>query len=149
MERRLLSRENMNVRPSSRHSLLYPLIRASASVGPWKKLAARRGLVLKNWPHTVSPLTPNNPYGVELAIDTLLPLITSKTRLIAYTACSNILGTIVDVENVVKAIRAEAKKHGARKVEVCIDCVAYAPHRRIDVRAWDVEYAYFSYYKVL
>ncbi|EJD08144.1 PLP-dependent transferase [Fomitiporia mediterranea MF3/22] len=119
-----------------------------ANSGPWKKLAARRGLVLKNWPHTVSPLTPNNPYGVELAIDTLLPLITSKTRLIAFTACSNILGTIVDVENVVKAIRAEAEKHGARKVEVCIDCVAYAPHRRIDVKKWDIDYCFFSYYKV-
>ena len=91
---------------------------------------------------------PNNPYSVELALDALLPLITAKTRLVAFTACSNILGTIVDVENVIKAIRAEAAKHGARKVEISVDCVAYAPHRRINVQKWDVDYCFFSYYKV-
>ncbi|KAL5512456.1 hypothetical protein ACEPAG_3109 [Sanghuangporus baumii] len=119
-----------------------------ANAGPWKKLAARRGLTIKTWPHTQSASAPNNSYSVELAIDALLPLITAKTRLIAFTSCSNILGTIVDVENVIKAIRTEATKHGARKVEVSVDCVAYAPHRRIDVKKWDVDYCFFSYYKV-
>lgn len=85
---------------------------------------------------------------MQLSIDALLPLITSKTRLVAFTACSNILGSVVDVEAVVKAVRAEAQKKGARKVEVCVDCVAYAPHRQVDVRMWDVDYCYFSFYKV-
>lgn len=85
---------------------------------------------------------------MELSIDALLPLISSKTRLVALTACSNILGQIVDVASVVRAIRDEAAKKGARKVEICVDCVAYAPHRRIDVQGWDVDYCYFSYYKV-
>ena len=52
------------------------------------------------------------------------------------------------VAQIVQAVRARAKELGARKVEVCVDCVAYAPHRRVDVREWDVDYAYFSFYKV-
>jgi selenocysteine lyase/cysteine desulfurase len=78
----------------------------------------------------------------------LIPLISAKTRLIAFTACSNILGTVVPVKEVVREARAKAKDLGARKLEFCIDCVAYAPHRRIDVKDWDVEYCFFSLYKV-
>ncbi len=120
----------------------------SANAGPWKRLAARRGAVLKLWPATQFTAYPNNPYAVGLQLDALLPLITSKTRLIASTACSNILGSLVPVADIVKAARAAAKEKGARKLEFCLDCVAYAPHRQIDVRAWDVDYCYFSFYKV-
>ena len=35
--------------------------------------------------------------------------------------------------------------HGAR---ICVDGVAYAPHRAVDVRAWDVDYYALSFYKV-
>ncbi|THG99721.1 hypothetical protein EW145_g7214 [Phellinidium pouzarii] len=119
-----------------------------ANAGPWKRLAAQRRLPLKVWEHTPSPSQPNEPYAIELALATLLPLITAKTRLVAFTACSNLLGTVVDVAAVIRAVRAEAERHGARKLEVCVDCVAYAPHRRIDVQAWDVDYCFFSYYKV-
>ncbi|KAG5633326.1 hypothetical protein H0H81_008718, partial [Sphagnurus paluster] len=45
-------------------------------------------------------------------------------------------------------MRAAAKAHGAPKVEVSVDCVAYAPHRFIDVQDWDVDFAVFSFYKV-
>ncbi|KLO20452.1 PLP-dependent transferase [Schizopora paradoxa] len=119
-----------------------------SNCGPWKKLGARRGITVKLWAATQIPESPNNTYAVQLALDTLLPLVTSKTRLVAFTACSNILGSITDVAKVVSALREEAKKKGARKLEVCVDCVAYAPHRRIDVKAWDVDYCYFSFYKV-
>jgi selenocysteine lyase/cysteine desulfurase len=122
----------------------------SANAGPWKKLAKQRGLLIHTWAHTPLPnAPPDNPYALGLNISSLIPLINSNTRLVAFTACSNILGSIVDVEAVVKAIREEAKAKGNQKLEVCVDCVAYAPHRRLDVRKWDVDYAFFSYYKVL
>ena len=121
---------------------------STANAGPWKKLAARKGAVIKLWPATQLAQYPNNPYAVGLQLDTLTPLISSKTRLIAFTACSNILGSIVPVKDVISAARALAVERGARKIEFCVDCVAYAPHRQIDVRDWDVEYCYFSFYKV-
>lgn len=49
---------------------------------------------------------------------------------------------------IAKQIRARAAEKGAKKVEIVVDCVAYAPHRKMDVRDWDVDYAVFSFYKV-
>jgi hypothetical protein len=37
---------------------------------------------------------------------------------------------------------------GVGKIEFCVDCVAFAPHRRMDVQDWGVDYAFFSFYKV-
>jgi selenocysteine lyase/cysteine desulfurase len=75
-----------------------------------------------------------NPVSVALKIEELLPLVSARTRLVAF--------------DVVRAVRTKATEVGAKKVETCVDCVAYAPHRLIDVRAWDVDYCFFSYYKV-
>ncbi|GBE80925.1 Cysteine desulfurase-like protein [Sparassis crispa] len=119
-----------------------------SNCGPWKRVATRRGGIIKYWHATPSPLFPNNPYAVFHEVDTLLLLITPKTRLVAFTACSNILGSVVPVKEAVRVIRAKAKELGVQKLEVCVDCVAYAPHRRIDVRDWDIDYCYFSWYKV-
>ena len=103
---------------------------------------------MKVWQATQVTSSPNNPYAVSLQLESLLPLLTSKTRLVTFTGCSNILGTIVPVKEYTAAIRARAAELGVRKLEVCIDCVAYAPHRRIDVQDWDVDYCFFSVYKV-
>ncbi|KAI0919366.1 hypothetical protein AcV7_006122 [Taiwanofungus camphoratus] len=119
-----------------------------ANGGPWKRLAGRRGATIKYWHATPSSSSPNNPYAVSHSISTLLPLITAKTRLVAFAACSNILGSIMPVREIVYAVRARAGEVGSRKVELCMDCVAYAPHRQMDVRGWDVDYCVFSLYKV-
>ena len=118
----------------------------AANTGSWKRLAARRGAVIKMWHAT--PTSSNNPYSVSLEVDEVLPLITSRTRIVAFTGCSNILGSIVPVETMVKAIRQRAREQGAKKLEVSIDCVAYAPHRRMDVQKWDIDYCVFAFYKV-
>jgi selenocysteine lyase/cysteine desulfurase len=93
-------------------------------------------------------LDSEQPYSLAISIVDLLPLITARTRLVAITSCSNILGSLVSVADITKQIREQATKLGAKKIEVVVDCVAYASHRQIDVRAWDVDYAFFSYYKV-
>jgi len=117
-----------------------------ANNGPWKRLAARRNAVLKYWQPT--PVSADNPYSLTYNIEELLPLISSRTRMAAMSACSNILGSLIPVEEAVKALRQRAKEEGARKVEVSLDCVSYAPHRRMDVQKWDVDYCVFSLYKV-
>jgi selenocysteine lyase/cysteine desulfurase len=83
-----------------------------------------------------------------LDVQDLIPLISARTRLVAFTACSNILGSILPVKEIVQAIRKEAGTQGATKVEICVDCVAYAPHRRINVQDWDIDFCVLSYYKV-
>ena len=133
---------------SAHNPILIPFFFSSliANVGPWKSLAARRGAIVKLWKAT--PTDPENPYSIKLKVEELIPLISSKTRLVAFTACSNILGSIVPVKEVVRAVREEAKAKGAKKVEISIDCVAYAPHRLIEVQDWDIDFCVFSFYKV-
>ena len=103
-----------------------------ANAGPWKRLA-RKGVVVREWriDRDTQRLEPRD----------LEPLLGPRTRLVAFTHVSNLLGSIHDVA----AITALAHAHGAA---VCVDGVAYAPHRAIDVKAWDVDYYVFSFYKV-
>ncbi len=103
-----------------------------ANIGPWVALAGH-GIVVKTWRLDRTTL--------ELRLEDLEALMTDRTRLVAFTHASNILGTI----NPVADITALAHAHGAK---VCVDAVSYAPHRAIDVRAWDVDYYVFSAYKV-
>lgn len=109
-------------------------------------MAARRNATIKYW--RPRRLSIKNPYAVALDVQDVLPLISARTRLVAFTACSNILGSILPVKDMVSAVRQTARDRGCKKLEISLDCVAYAPHRRMDVRDWDVDFCVFSFYKV-
>lgn len=102
-----------------------------SNIGPWINLE-NKGVVTKFWEI--------NADTYELDLDQLKALMSEKTKLVCFTHASNILGTI----NPVKEITRLAHEHGAK---VCVDAVAYAPHRAIDVLDWDVDYYAFSLYK--
>ncbi|MEZ6068743.1 MAG: cysteine desulfurase-like protein [Pirellulales bacterium] len=72
--------------------------------------------------------------------DELAGAINARTRLVACPCAANSVGTLVDVAEVVRL----AHTHGA---EVFLDAVHYAPHRLIDVTAWDCDYLVCSAYK--
>jgi cysteine desulfurase family protein (TIGR01976 family) len=103
-----------------------------ANIGPWLRLA-RQGVVIRTWPL--------DPETLRLEARGLVPLLNDRTRLVAFTHASNVLGSVHDVAALTRLVHA----HGAR---VLVDGVAYAAHRAIDVRAWDVDYYVFSFYKV-
>ncbi len=71
----------------------------------------------------------------------LEPVLNSKTRLVACTAASNALGSIVDV-------KAVARMSHAAGAEVFLDAVQYAPHVPIDVQDLDCDYLVCSGYKI-
>jgi cysteine desulfurase family protein (TIGR01976 family) len=77
----------------------------------------------------------------QLYVEDLEELLSSKTRLVACTAASNALGTIVDVAAVAKSAHAAG-------AEVFLDAVQYAPHGPIDVQAWKCDYLVCSGYKI-
>ncbi len=109
--------------------------------GAWTRLATRLGLKLKHWPVTrVS--NSESKYAVTLDPKVLETLVTSHTRVVAFTACSNLLGAFTDIGSATQVVRKVAKD-----ALVCVDCVAFAPHRRITPRSWDVDVAFFSLYK--
>jgi cysteine desulfurase family protein (TIGR01976 family) len=103
-----------------------------SNIGPWIGLE-NFGVKVRFWPLDKDTL--------ELNIDELLPLLSERTKLVAVTHVSNILGTINPIADIAKVVH----DHGAL---ICVDSVAYAPHRAIDVAAWDVDYLAFSLYKV-
>lgn len=102
------------------------------NIGPWRRLE-ERGIRVREWRF--------RPETMGLELEDLEPLLNSKTRLVAFTHCSNIVGQIHDVSTVAARIR----EAGALS---CVDGVAYAPHRRVDVKALGVDFYIASLYKV-
>ena len=102
-----------------------------SNIGPWRALE-KRGVVVKTWPI--------DPDSFELDLDALDCLMTERTRLVAVTHASNILGTVNPVAEIARRVHAAG-------AEIAVDAVAYAPHRAVDVRAWNVDYYVFSFYK--
>lgn len=102
-----------------------------ANAGYWRRLETA-GIVIKEW--TIDPNT-----GLLDPKD-LDALLTSRTRLLAFPHCSNVIGHI----NPVAEIAAKAKAAGAL---VVVDGVAYAPHGLPDVKALGADIYLFSIYK--
>ncbi|KAK1688225.1 aminotransferase class-V [Colletotrichum godetiae] len=107
-----------------------------ANIASWVDLAARQQLELKWW----KPASATNP---KLTAENLKSLLSDKTRLVTLTHASNILGTIHDVASVASLVHSSTPRG-----LVCVDGVAYAPHRPIDVKALGVDFYAFSWYKV-
>jgi cysteine desulfurase family protein (TIGR01976 family) len=105
-----------------------------ANIGPWRRLETR-GVVLREWAIDRDTL--------RLELSQLEPLLTPRTRLVCFTHASNLLGTIHDVAAITRFVRAHAPN-----ARVLVDGVAYAPHRKVEVLSWDVDYYVFSFYKV-
>ena len=103
-----------------------------ANVGPWKMLD-RLGFSLRWWKM--------DPADYTCPLSKLENLLSDRTALVAFPHVSNLLGDIVDIE----AITSLVHEAGAR---VVVDGVAYAPHRAIDVSAWNIDWYAYSTYKV-
>ena len=89
-----------------------------ANIVPWHFLRERQGVVIK-WVDTA----PDGSLDPQAVIDAIGP----KTKLVAVTQCSNVLGTIVDV----KAITQGAHAQG---VPVLVDGSQGAVHMPVDVQ---------------
>jgi selenocysteine lyase/cysteine desulfurase len=90
----------------------------------------------ENYPQSESEVVP-----VRFAYDSLRKLCNTKTKIVAITHVSNLLGEIMDV----KLITSIAHTVGAK---VVVDGVAFAAHRVVDVKALQCDWYCFSHYKV-
>jgi len=104
-----------------------------SNIVPWQQLAMRKGATLK-----IIRETENG----RLDMDHAAELITERTKIVATTHMSNVLGTVVDV----KALADAAHKVGA---VILIDAAQSVPHMPVDVQALDCDFMAFSAHKML
>lgn len=106
-----------------------------SNIDPWLHYAALAGATVKWW-------TPSHRQNPKLDPATLRSLLTNRTRLVACTHCSNILGTINDIKAIADVV------HEIPGALLAVDGVAYAPHRAVDVKELGADFYAFSWYKV-
>ena len=102
-----------------------------ANIVPWHMLAAERGIELR-W----VPLTADG--RLDLAT---LPTLLQGAKVFAFTAMSNVLGTITPVRQLCDAA------HAAGAIAI-VDACQYVPHNVTDVQAWDADFVAFSSHKM-
>ncbi|MGN6404839.1 SufS family cysteine desulfurase [Sinomonas sp.] len=104
-----------------------------ANLIPWQELAFRTGAALR--------YIPVDDDG-RLDLDTARQIIGARTRLLAFSHASNVLGSVSPVEELVDLA------HGVDAF-VVLDACQSAPHMPVDVKALGVDFAAFSGHKML
>ncbi len=102
-----------------------------ANISPWIRLK-NDGAIIKEWKFNLNTH--------ELEIEDLQKLITNKTKILAVTHCSNIVGSV----NNLKVISEIAHRNN---IIVIGDGVSFAPHGFPDVKELGVDFYTFSLYK--
>jgi cysteine desulfurase / selenocysteine lyase len=103
-----------------------------SNIVPWQLMALRKGVKIVKFPISESG---------ELQTGLLSGLITSRTRLIALTHVSNVLGTINPVAQIIETAHS-------RDIPVFIDGAQAVQHIPVDVRELDADFYAFSAHKM-
>lgn len=112
--------------------LLLTRMEHHSNLVPWFQLAERTGAVIKHLPMTDDG---------RLEVERLGEVLTEKTKLVAFTAVSNVLGTVNPVAEICRA----AKAVGAVTL---IDGAQSAPHLVTDVQAMGCDFLVVSGHKL-
>ena len=112
--------------------ILLTIMEHHSNIVPWHFLRERHGAVLK-W----APVSDNG----EFLLDEFVKLISPRTKMIAITHMSNVLGTIVPLTEVVRIAHA-------RGIPVLADGAQGAVHLPVDVQDLDVDFYAFTGHKL-
>ncbi len=104
-----------------------------ANLIPWQQLAKRTGAKLRWFPVTAEG---------RLDLTQIDQIINSKTKIVAFTHQSNVLGTIPPVATIVEKARSV-------NALTILDACQSAPHFRINVQDLAVDFVAFSGHKML
>ncbi len=104
-----------------------------SNIVPWQVLCEEKGARLR-----VIPVADSG----ELVLDEYEKLLSSKTRLVAITHVSSVLGSINPVQRMIEMARVW-------DVPVLLDGAQAVPHLKVDVRELDCDFYAFSGHKVL
>ncbi len=107
-----------------------------ANMLPWRRVAEQTGAVVIYMPIDTEKQIVINPESY----------LTEKTKLVAITTASNVLGPIWDEDNdQLKKFIAAAHKKGAR---VLLDAAQYVAHKKLDVQNIGADFVAFSAHKM-
>jgi cysteine desulfurase/selenocysteine lyase len=112
--------------------ILLTIMEHHSNIVPWHFLRERQGAVLK-W----APVSDNG----DFLLDEFERLISPRTKLIALTQMSNVLGTIVPLKEVVKIAHE-------RGIPVLADGAQAAVHLPVDVQDLNVDFYAFTGHKL-
>ena len=135
----LLAYAFSNAEPGSRfaigpeHSIVVSEMEHHANLIPWQQLAKRSGAEL-----TWFGVTPDG----RLDQSNIDSLITKKTKIVAITQQSNVLGTINDLSVII------SKAHAVGAI-VIVDACQSIPHLPVDVKDLGADFLTFSGHKAL
>jgi len=122
---------NSNVGPGD--EILLTEMEHHSNIVPWQQLCQRKGCTIR-WVPIRSDYT--------LDIEQFEKMLSARTKLVSFTAVSNVLGTI----NPAKQLVQIARRAGAT---VVVDAAQATPHGAINVRDWDADFVVFSGHKML
>ncbi|WP_342166661.1 cysteine desulfurase [Methylobacterium sp. SD21] len=112
--------------------IILSIMEHHSNIVPWHFLRERRGAVIK-W----APVDDEGNFLVE----EYEKLFTPRTKMVAITHMSNVLGTVTPAKEIVRIAHA----HG---VPVLLDGAQSAVHQPVDVRALDCDFFVFTGHKV-
>lgn len=112
-----------------------------SNIVPWQMLCDEKKAILK--------FIPINEVG-ELMLEELPQLITSKTKLVAFTHISNTLGTINPVKEMIEQIHvlSSSLREDKSRVAIFVDGAQAVAHLKPDVQDLDCDFYVFSGHKL-
>lgn len=83
----------------------------------------------------------NDKFGLNA--NDFIKCLSKKTKVVSFIGCSNVLGNIFPIQQIVKAIR----KYNP-DIMICVDIAQMIPHTKCDVKLWDVDFCAYSGHKI-
>lgn len=112
--------------------ILLTALEHHANIVPWQLIAEQTGAVIK--------VAAMDRRGV-VSLEDVTAQMSERTRLVACTAVSNALGSVLPVREIVRAAHARGAK-------VLVDAAQAVPHQPVDVQALDCDFLAFSAHKM-
>ena len=103
-----------------------------ANIIPWQLVAQRKGFKIK-----VAPILDDG----QLDFVAFRALLSPRTKLVACAYVSNVLGTVLPVARIIESAHAVG-------AQVLLDASQAVTHRKVDVKALDVDYLVFTGHKL-
>jgi cysteine desulfurase/selenocysteine lyase len=100
---------------------------------PWQQLSKRNSLEFRIVPYDLK----------KEYIEPIAKYVDEHTKIVAFTAMSNVSGLIIDVDTQIKTIRKKNKD-----TIIIVDATQYIAHNKLNINEWDADFIVFSAHKI-